>query len=452
MMAPRDMDSSEGARAATRRLRVWAAALTLVLLSACGGCRATDAERAARERAEIEQRVRDSFSLVPYRALKLTLRANGEPNAPEEVALLWKAVAETRALPDKPLTDEETLRAAKSYVDLGIAFYKARKTLQHRDEDEFPLLWTKLVPGLPVLLPGYDAGQEHALLASVWLVLDNADRGNRVPATELVFYELSRATPQPSWPAGMRTAIRGARGISFCGAGYHYAAEEELNAFLAETEALPTEDLPTIRGATGEQARESLLASGYFLRAWNRMGLKRERAAEDDIERGLRSLEKLGVENELTWWGWAFIHFRRERYEESAKYLDKLAASPYLGEKEQREVRASADEMRRHGDSVPIFLQARATLILGQALIARAGGLEHILVTVLGPEKAKEVYAPIAWMDRMRQGMGALTPEKLAREAGGTLDKAREVGGKGLDALKQKLGGGSEGTAESGPP
>ncbi|AKJ04771.1 hypothetical protein ATI61_101156 [Archangium gephyra] len=436
--------------ASSCRMRSHAAALVLVFLSACGGCRATDAERAARERAEIEERIRDSMTLVPYRAFKLTLRANGEPNAPEQIALLWKALSETRALPGKSLTDEEARRAAQSYLDLFIAFYEARKTLQKRDEDEFPLLWSKWLPDQPPFLPGYDAGQEHAILASVWLILDNADRGNRLPASDLVFYELSRATPQPSWPPALRVAVQAKRGLSFCGAGYHYAAEEELNAFLSEVEVLPARDLPALQGRTREQSREMLLAAGYFLRAWNRMGLERERAAEDDIERGLRSLEKLGVENELTWWGWAFIHFRRERYEESAKYLDRLADSPYLGERERQEVRASAEEMRQHGDSLPIFLQARASVILAQALIARAGGLENILVTVLGPEQAKQVYAPIVWMDRVYQGVGELTPEKVAHEAGGTLDKVREVGGKGLDALKQRLGGGEGVTTESG--
>ncbi|MFP2907555.1 hypothetical protein ACLESD_21390 [Pyxidicoccus sp. 3LFB2] len=431
-----------------------ATSLCLVLLVGLGGCRKSDAERAAEERAEIDKKLRDSYALVPYRALKLTIRAEGQPNAPEEIATLWKAVAETRALPEKAVTDEDARRMARTYLDLGIAFYKAKKTLEKRDEDEFPLLWNRWVPDAEGPLPGYDAGQEHAVLAALWVVLDNADRGNRVPASDLVFYELSRARAQPSWPQGMRVAVQANRGLAFCGAGYHYAAEEELNAFLAEAETMPVDAFPAYRGTTSEQSRETLLAAGYFLRAWNRMGLKRERLAEDDIERGLRSLEKLGVENELTWWGWAFIHFRRERYEESAKYLDKLAASPFLGETERQEVRASAEEMRKHGDKLPVFLQARAAVILAQALIARAGGPEKILVTVLGPERAKQVYAPVLWMDRVRQGVGAVSVDSIASGAGDTLsaakevggkglEAAKEVGGKGLDALKQKLGGGS---------
>ncbi|MFY0577035.1 hypothetical protein ACN28S_24420 [Cystobacter fuscus] len=250
----------------------------------------------------------------------------------------------------------------------------------------------------------------------------------------------------------MRVAIHANRGFAFCEAKYHYAAEEELNAFLSEAEALPPAAFPSYQGAGREQTREAVLATGYFLRAWNRMGLDRERAAEDDIERALRSMEKLGVENELTWWSWAFIHFRRERYEESAASLDTLAASPYVGEKEREEIHACAQELRGHGDRLPIFLQTRAAIILGQALIARAGGPEGILVTLLGPERAKEVYSPLAWLDRVRQGMGEVSPEQVASGAGDALGAAREAGGKGWEALKRKLGATlSGGTADSSP-
>jgi len=411
----------------------------LALLALLGGCRQSDAERAAKERAKIEARIRDSYTLVPYRALKLTARAQGHPDAPAEIATLWRLAEETRTLEANALTEEDTRRLAKAYLDLGVAFYKAKKTLEQRDEDEFPLLWHHWQPDAPPPLPGYDAGQEHAFISMVWFVLDAVDRGNRLPATELVLYELSRATPQPSWLPAMRTTVHACRGVAFLEAGYHYAAEEELTTFLTETEARPAESYPALRDATPAQVRESLLASGYFLRALNRMGLKRERAAEDDIERGLGALEKLGVENELTWWGWAFIHFRRERYEASAEQLDTLARSPYLDAAARQELQASADAMRQHGDSLPIFRQARAAAFLGQALLARAGGPEKALGAVLGPERAVQVLAPLRWMDRVRRGIGQGALDDAARAADGSLERVRDVGGKGLEALKEKL-------------
>ncbi|MFB1481684.1 hypothetical protein [Corallococcus sp. RDP092CA] len=425
------------------------AAVLLVGLTACGGCQKTDAERAAKERAEIDQRLRDSIALVPYRALKLTVRAGDDPMAPAEVALLWKALAETRGWPDEPTNDEVARTMARTYLDLGIALYKTRKTLQTRDEDDFPLLWTRWAPGASLPLSGYDAGQEHAFLAAVLLALDIAEKSGRVPATELVFYELSRATPSSTWPAPLRAAVQASRGVAFCQEGYHYAAEEELTGFITETEHLPPEAFPPLQEGTPAQSREAMLATGHFLRAWNRMGLKRERAAEDDIEQGLRSLQALGVENELTWWGWAFIHTRRGHYEEAAASLDKLAASPYLEEAERREVHDSAEALRKHGDSLPLFQQTRATLLLGRTLLARAGGLEHVLTVLLGPARARQLYVPLVWMDRVRQRTTQLSPAQMAHGAGKKLDLAREAGARGWKALQEQL---NKGAAQDSPP
>ncbi|RKH77307.1 hypothetical protein D7Y21_37490, partial [Corallococcus sp. AB045] len=258
-----------------------------------------------------------------------------------------------------------------------------------------------------------------------------------------------KETPRLACTAPLRAAVQASRGVSFCQAGYHYAAEEELTGFLTETERLPPEAFPAIQQGTPAQSREAVLAAGHFLRAWNRMGLKRERAAEDDIEQGLRSLQTLGVENELTWWGWAFIHTRRGRYEEAAASLDKLAASPYLEETERREVHDSAESLRKHGDSLPLFQQTRATVLLGRTLLARAGGLEHVLTVLLGPARARQLYAPLVWMDRVRQRTARLSPEQVAQGAGQTLDHAREAGNRGWKALQERL---DKTTAQDTPP
>lgn len=438
-----------------QRLRHRLAVLALALLTACGGCRKTDAERAAEERAKIEQRIRDSNALVPYRALKLTVRARGTGTEPEAVTALWNILAETQALPDKAATPEEARRLAETYLKLAIAFYKAKQTLREHDEDDYPLLWTKLqlasgeTPTSP--LPGYDSGMEHLVVGVMLAVLDTADRGNRVPMTDLPLYEFSRATPKPEWPAVLRTASRASRGLSFLEARYHYAAEEELTAYLEEVGQLSDAELDLLsdaellltlqQGSTAEQKREFLWAMGYFPRAWNRMRLERDEQAADDVERGLKSLEKLGIENELTWWGWALVHYRRERYAESAASLDKLARSPYLDEPTRQELQARTDELRTHGKSLPLFQQHRAALLLVRALVARAGGLEKLLVTVLGEEQAKQVYEPLVWMDRVQRGVAEVKTEDVVREAGGVLDKAREAGNQRLDALKEKLGG-----------
>jgi hypothetical protein len=444
-------------RPASHSLRHRLGALALVLLTACGGCFKTDAERAAEERAKIEKQIRDSNTLVPYRALKLTLRSQGTGKEPEAVTALWKMVLETQNLPHKDLTPEQTAQVAGAYLKLAITFYKAKQTLREHDEDDFPLLWSKLAEAAP--FTGYDAGMEHLLVGALMVVLDTAERGNKLPMSDLALYEFSRATPSPEWPASLRTLSRGCRGLSFMEARYHYAAEEELTAYLAEVEEVPESELEPLLLHTWEttpaQERESLRALGHFLRAWNRMQLKRDDPAAEDVEKGLAALERLGIENELTWWGWSFVHFKRARYPESAKNMEKLANSPYVDEPTRKELLASAGELRTHGESLPLFQQQRAAIILGQALVARAGGLEKILVTVLGKERAKQVYEPILWMDRVRTGVAQVKTEDVVREAGGVMDKAREAGNKGLSTLKDKLLGGDEkgtgASAGSGP-
>ena len=436
---PASSEPSPRSPSSSRHLRHRLGALALALLTACGGCSKTDAERAAEERAKIEQQIRDSNTLVPYRALKLTARAQGTGKEPEAVKALWKMVLETERLPHRELTPEQTREVAATYLKLGLAFYEAKQTLREHDEDDFPLLWSKLAAAPP--FTGYDTGMEHLLEGSLLVILDTADRGNKLPMSDLTLYEFSRATPSPEWPGDLRTLSRGCRGLSFLEARYHYAAEEELTAYLAEVEGLSESDLVLMgsRGRTPGQVRDGMRALGHFLRAWNRMQLKRDDPAAEDVEQGLAALERLGIENELTWWGWAFVHYKRERYPEAAKNLEKLAHSPYVDEPTRKELLASAGELRTHGESLPIFQQQRAALILVRALVARAGGLEKILVTVLGEERAKQVYEPILWMDRVRTGMAQVKTEDLVREAGGVVDKAREAGNKGLSTLKDKL-------------
>lgn len=427
-----------------------------LLLSACGGCRKTDAERAAEERAKVEARIRDSYGLFPYRALKLTFRAKGEPGAPEEVERMWSLLLATQALPAKPATVEETRAAAAAYLALARGVYEAKQAMEKRDEDEFPLLWSKYAKGPPPF-DGYDAGQEHLLAGALWLAIDVADRGGRLPATEVELYEFSRAAPKPSWPAPLRVAVRAGRGLSFCESGYHYAAEEECTAYLAEVEALPPDAVALWASAqrTPEQGRELLRSIGHFLRAWNRMELKREDAAAEDIEAGLASLQKLGIENELTWWGWAYLHYRRGKYEEAAGDLEKLARSPYVSEPERREILEAAEGLRRSKDDLAVLARAKGLLLIGRALLARAGGLDRVVAAVLGEEAARRMRERIEWIDRVRANVGQLDPKAVAREAGGVLDKAREAGSRELESLKEKLGGAGrdgEAAAEPGVP
>lgn len=430
--------------------------LVLVLLGvlpACSGCRQTDAERAARERAEIEERIRDSSALVPYRALKLTARAQGTGREPEAVTALWGMVQETASLPEKAATVEEAQRMAAVYLRLAVAFYRAKQTLREHDEDDFPVFLEQArragSPWGALSVPGYDAGMEHLFLGIAVTAMETLDQKKTFPLAEPALYEFSRAVPRPEWPGALRAVSRGGRGLTFLNAGYHYAAEEELTAYLAEVERLPA-TLPPLGNLNQETAqlardllesREFLRATGYFLRAWNRMQLKREELAADDVDEALQSLARLGIENELTWWAMAFVHLQRERYAEAAASLDRLALSPYVDEATRAELQASAQSLRTQGQRTPLFQKERAVIPLARALVARAGGADKVLSSVLGEERAVQILAPFAWLERMQQGLAAVKPEEVAREAGS----------QGWEALKGKLGGGAPSASPASP-
>ncbi|MFL5320363.1 MAG: hypothetical protein ACJ790_11955 [Myxococcaceae bacterium] len=409
-------------------------------LASCNACK-TDKERAAAERAEMQRRYEKSLALTPYRILKLMLRAKGEANEPEAAKELWKLLDEVeQARGSTGVSDAK--RTSETAYALIKGMYLARKTLAEHDEDEYPLVWTKWTGGQPVPVPGYDAQMEHLTFGVVWWIIQNTDRSEKVPEAEIVSYELLRAQPQPGWPWGISEVVYWLRGASFCTSGYHYAADEELTSFIVALEHPSSEQLASLKSQkyTAEQTQQQMLAAGYFVRAWNRYGLKREDAAVDDVERGLKALEKLGVENELTWWGWTLVYVHHKNYPEAAEKLEKMAQSPYVDEKTRNELHETAESMKTN-KQLPLIGQARAMSLVAEALVARAGGLEKLLGDVVGEKAAHDAMKPIRYTQAIKQGIDSVDAEKVEDFAKET---AKAIGSKGVGALKnlvQKDGG-----------
>ncbi len=420
------------------------AILAILPLSSCSCRKKTDAELAAEERAKVEKRLRSCLSLFPYRAFKACLRSKGQPGRPEVFDRLEQAVAATEAgvlsaAPDQP-------KPAAAFSELAIALYRSRETLKDVDEDDFPTLWAAShPPGTPPPFAGYDAGMEHASFALIWMALDLSGRSGPLPAREVVFYELARAKEGPNWPLPVRAAVRLGRGAAFAAAKFHYAAEEELTGYLALVGS-PEPILPVnLAGSTleSERLRALMLGIGHVARAWNRMGLDRGEGAVDDLDVGIEHLAHAGGENELVLWGRAFVHAKRGRYEKAAEALDRLADSPHLEETAKQEVRVSAASLRSKGTDPVIFAKYRAMGDLIAALLARAGGLERVLVAALGEEKGKQAYRPVAWLHGARVGF------QQAAEGGSLSEWAKDLGEEGLalgkrgvEHVKAMIGGG----------
>jgi hypothetical protein len=412
----------------TRRVSTVATALAVVgpslslglLLAGCPK-KKTDAERAAEERAAAEKRVQDSFVLVPYRALKITLRGAGvnDPRLAEQKALFDDLTTLRGGIADRELE-------AKSIAKLAIDLYRAREAMRKVDEDALPTMWEAFFGG-PRPLPYYDAGLEHLAVGALAFVFDVALQ--RDPVADVLFYEISRARPAPGWPPMIGIVARGVRGLAYLNARYHYAAEEELTAYLSGLETIASDDVFLL--LVGARTRAELLAGGHLVRALNRFALDRDDAATADLEAGLKQLQALGVDNELTDWGWALVYARTKRYDDARRSLEKLAASPHLGDADRAEIRACAATLGKWDKGFVPFGKTRAQLVIARALIARGGGLEKIFSSVLGPELGPKVYRPLAVMDRVRAQLGAAPKE--------TVDASKEASRRGLDVVRGKL-------------
>lgn len=231
-------------------------------------------------------------------------------------------------------------------------------------------------------------------------------------------YELSRAEPSLAWPAPERAAARLERGLLFCANGRHYAAEEELDAYLAELDGPAAAALLVfVRGQ--QDPFLTLRGVGRLVRGYNRLQLGRDEPALADLEAGLRDLEAGGVENEGTLWMWALLHARRGRPAEAAS-LERLSGSPFLEPEARGEIERSAASLRSSGGKPDTLVQARALVLVGRALLARAGGAEAVLARVAGPEAARRVVAPAASLVELQAKVArASDPARLAGEARG---------------------------------
>src|SRR5690606_25576249 len=163
----------------------------------------------------------------------------GAPNRPE---IYRRVDASLDALTAPPPDDPKEAAKVRSEACVKLLAYLVahRGELAEHDEDEFPRLanvWTKTKPPLPA--PWYDDAAEHLFAALGVLLLDAADKSDRLPARDIVFYELSRAPAQEGWPLPLRLGGRYARGVSYLQHDFFFASDEELTGYLADLETAP---------------------------------------------------------------------------------------------------------------------------------------------------------------------------------------------------------------------
>lgn len=107
----------------------WIRCVSLVLLVFVGlqlGCKKkTDAERAVLERAKIQEKLKASWELVPYRWLKVAIRSQADPERMRPVQEAVAALKESErlhAVDEKGVKELALLTAA--YVKVAIALVR----------------------------------------------------------------------------------------------------------------------------------------------------------------------------------------------------------------------------------------------------------------------------------------------------------------------------------------
>ena len=250
----------------------------------------------------------------------------------------------------------------------------------------------------------------------------------------------------------MRLATLYARGVTYLQHDFFYAADEELTKYIDDIKTTSKADFAIVaEGFTAaanmdkdQTARETFLALGYLTRAYNRSKLERDDAATEDLGLALESLDRLGIENELTWWGHAIVWQKRGEYEKSAHALDKLAESPYLEPDVKADLKKVAADMRKNDKKRTWFHQRRTQVAIFRAVLARFGGVEGVVAIFVGKEKAHRWLGPLASMSAAREALRDVAVSQKDR-FGGLAGGAAEEGRRKIGDLKNKL-------AEAGAP
>lgn len=405
-------------------------AVALASAACLDRCKKSDAELAEEERKKAEEQWRESKAVAPWRVFKGSVRSH-QTNPRPEVYTRFDAAIAGLSGDQKP----EALIEYFTWLALN------RDQLDLHDEDKFPLLLPMLLGPTP-LPPWYDAGAEHLLWAGVLVLVDLADKGNSLPIGELLFYELSRATPSDAWPPPLRTAATLARGAAYFVNELHYASDEELTRYIEAIGGLKKEELAIVAAIFAEPLKDSklppeegarrlLLATGYFLRAANRGKLKRDEAAAADLEAALDALEEIGIENEITLFAWSALHLQRGHHDKAAASMRKLAESPHIDDATKKEMIGLAGRFEKEKEDPGLFSKQTMLLAVVAAVIRRAGGVEKVIGYLVGPETAQKLMAPFRVFDEAWGKLGEV--KDLA-----SLDKLKGGAKSGFDALKAK--------------
>lgn len=413
----------------------------LLLQTGCRSCLPqSDAERAKEERQQVHDQLNSSLLVLPYRGMKTVTRASALDPPPPQIAEVIRLQNEA----SKELHIEQTdlVGQSQQILTLVSAMYRSGAILFREEEDRYPLLWQVAKAG-PYPATWYDSQSEHLFVGLVDLFIYVA--GKQKPLIDWVYYELERASPQPSWPQGMRLLAQQVRGLMYIAGEKHYAAEEELSGYLQTLHSMSTTDIAQLAVSTegkqtlsGADYHKGLRAAGHLTRSFNRFALKRDERGYEDLEAALSLIEQLGVHNELTDWAALSLALHKKDYPKAALHLESLAKSPYLTAEERAEVKACADSMSKLGEGFVLFGRQRALLTVSRAAFARIGGIKTVLATLailIGPDRSLQVSKTVFLL----WSVGSVLAQDAESKSKEALEQGKQLGHRGYELLHQQV-------------
>jgi hypothetical protein len=365
-----------------RTLRVLAAVLAVAVMSGCES-------PIEKERRELRESLEEPETLI-YRGLKVALR--GMPSA----ALVDTAMTEERfdeimksTYPEfqatkvyfltlRLLNDISYRRVPASVEDIVLyaraarELYELRSELRRIDEDRYPTVLEVILTANgsnPVKsgLPWYNGDYEHLFLCALWT-------GSRVAPRSFRTYELSEIEPGGLSDPSLQLLAYLVRGVAFSSEHWPYMAEEEFTRYL-ETLERRRDELAGMKtfGSAAHASGDTLYAwyhaPGVLLRGLTRRQIEKEDAAVEDFEAFLIDARLLGIDNEGVWLIGTYVSLKKDRPEEAAAYLEKLAGSPMFDEEEKELIREAIEYLKER-DSEQALTRISDKVFIGRMMVS----------------------------------------------------------------------------------
>lgn len=251
--------------------------------------------------------------------------------------------------------------AVTDLIAMSKELYDLQSNLDKIDEDDFPTCM-EISDAIRDVSPEdsttkmlYNSSVEHLAFA---LVFEKA----RTPKSWQT-YELSKINPDEIQEIDLKMTALLALCIDHMRNDWNFMAEDVATKALKVLEGDTftygaikdiNKSIPSVNGMTGDEVfRTSLQGAFHLLRGYARFQIDkpdRENLAAQDIGSAIEKLNKIGINNELTWLPSAYVAAKNGNVAEAKSFVEKLEASKKLGDNEKSSI-AEAKKLLGNNDA-----------------------------------------------------------------------------------------------------